>query len=154
VSQENVEIVRRFENLMADEEARDAARAAGRAFDEDRMQQVLELLSEDVAFRPFPGMPGHGGDWIGRDGYLEMCEAYGSAWEPAENLELEYLDGGGDKVVILISFDSRSKITGETVPVRMVEIITVRDGRITELVPYYHDGHRIVETGGGPKQPW
>jgi ketosteroid isomerase-like protein len=149
LSQENVEVVRRFESLMVAEEAE--AETADSAFVADLVQQALQLLDENVAFRPFSGMPGHGGDWVGRDEFLKMCEAYGSAWEAPENVVTEYLDAGEEKVVVILAFDSRSRLTGRTVPVRMVEIITVRDGKITELVPYYHDGFRIVETGGGPK---
>lgn len=148
MSQNNVDVVRRFEELMAVEEGADE----GAAFAQSRVERAMELLDEAVAFRPFPGMPGHGGDWIGRDGFLEMCKAYGTAWEAARNVTFQYLDAGDDKVVILLSFDSTSKVTGRMVPVQMVEVITLRDGRILELVPYYYDGYCIVETAGGPKR--
>jgi uncharacterized protein len=136
VSQENVEVVRRFEEVMVD---------GGIGNPEERIEQALSLLDENVAFRPFPAMPGHGGDWIGHDGFLRMCEAYGSAWEPPEGVEFEYLDCGGETVVTLISFTSRSRISGREVPVRMIEVVTVRDGKIVELVPYYADTVPFVE---------
>jgi ketosteroid isomerase-like protein len=35
----------------------------------------------------------------------------------------------------------------------MIEIVTVRDGKITELVPYYWDTARLVKACGGVVTP-
>jgi hypothetical protein len=139
LSKENVEVVKRFELLMG---------ARADAGGSQRLQQVLTLLDENVAFRPSPSVPGHGGDWIGHDGFLKMCEAYSETWDPPQGLEFEFLDGGGDTVVTLAAFTRRSRRTGRSVPIRMVEIVTVRDGKITELVPYFHDTVAMVEAIG------
>lgn len=136
MSKENVEVVERFESLMG-------ARAGANG--SHRLQQVLTLLDENVAFRPSTSVPGHGGDWIGHNGFLEMCQAYAETWHPPEGLELELLDGGGDKVVVLAAFTRRSRRTGRSVPIRMVEIVTVSGGKITELVPYFHDTAAMIE---------
>jgi ketosteroid isomerase-like protein len=145
LSKENVEVVERFESLMA---ARgDVDGVSGM----QRMEKVLELLDENVAFRPSASVPGHGGDWIGHDGFLNMCKAYADVWQPPEGLRFEFLDGGGDKVVILASFTRTSRHTGRSIPIQMVEIVTVRDGKIAELVPYFYDTVGMVEAAGGAK---
>jgi ketosteroid isomerase-like protein len=142
MSQENVEVVKRFETMMVPSlQEEDEATAQG------GFEQILELLDENVAFRPTPSLP-HGGDWIGHDGFFKLGEAFIAAWELPTGVEFEYLDGGGDKVVILARFDSVSRHTGKTVEFKMVEIVTVRDGKITELVPYYYDTIPIVEAAG------
>ena len=142
MSQENVEVVKRFETMMVPSlQAEDEAAAKG------GFEQILELLDENVAFRPTPSLP-HGGDWIGHDGFLGLGEAFSAAWELPTGVEFEYLDGGGDKVVILARFDCVSRHTGKMVEFKMVEIVTVRDGKITELLPYYYDTIPIVEAAG------
>lgn len=140
MSTENVEVVKRFELLMSARSGADGSR---------RLKQVLTLLDENVAFRPSATVPGHGGDWIGHDGFRKMCAAYAETWDPPEGLEFEFLDAGGDKVVILATFTRRSRRTGRSVPIRMVEVVTVRDGKITELVPYFYDTVAMVEASGG-----
>jgi uncharacterized protein len=145
LSRENVEVVKRFEELMATRgEVADTGGVS-------RLEKVLELLDEDVAFRPSESVPGHGGDWIGHEGFLNMCEAYAGTWEPPDGLQFEFLDGGGDKVVILASFTRTSRQTGRSIPIRMVEIITVRNGKIAELVPYFYDTVAMVEAASGAK---
>src|SRR5438132_1595549 len=101
---------------------------AARGSEPGRLEQVLELLDENVAFRPSESVPGHGGTWIGHDGFLQMCRAYADVWEPPKDFEFQVLDGGGDKVVILASFIRTAHRTGRSIPIRMVEIVTVRDG--------------------------
>jgi hypothetical protein len=142
VSEENVEVVKRFESLMASRGAVDESTGTR------SVEKVLELLDENVAFRPSQSVPGHGGDWIGHEGFLKMCKAYAQVWEPPEGLEFEFLDGGGDKVVILASFTRTGRQTGRSIPIRMVEVVTVRDGKITELVPYFSDTIPMVEAAG------
>ncbi len=143
MSQENVEVVRQFESLMATRGDVDGASGM------QRMQKVLALLDENVAFRPSETVPGHGGHWIGHEGFLQMCKAYSEVWEPPAGLQFEYLDGGGEKVVILATFTRTSRHTGRSIPIEMVEIVTVRDGKITELVPYFYDTVAMVQAAGG-----
>jgi ketosteroid isomerase-like protein len=135
VSAENVDVVERFESLMG-------ARGEGGG---GSLDEVLELLDENVAFRPSESVPGHGGEWVGHEGFLQMCRAYGEVWETPKDFRYEVLDGGGDRVVILASFIRTSRRTGRSIPIRMVEIVTVRDGKITELVPYFHDTVPMTE---------
>ena len=56
---------------------------------------------------------------------------------------------GGDGVITLASFTIESRHTGRSVPVRMVEVVTVRDGRIVDLDAYYRDTVPIIQAAGG-----
>jgi ketosteroid isomerase-like protein len=132
VSKENVDVVKQFETVMA---ARgDVDEASG-----NRIEKALELLDANVVFRLSEFVPGHGGDWVGHEGFLNMCKAYSRVWEPAEGLEFEFLDGGNEKVVILATFTRTARETGRSIPIKMVEVVTVRDGRITDFDAYYDD---------------
>ena len=145
MSQENVEVVKRFESLMVPGlEDEDSAAA------DDRFAQVLALLHPDVAFHATKSIP-HGGDYVGYDDFRNMCEQFRDLWSLVGGVELDYVDGGGDKVFTVAAFTMESRHTGRQVPVRMVEVVTVRDGRIAELQAYYQDTVPIIEAGGGVK---
>ena len=58
----------------------------------------------------------------------------------------EYLACGGDRVVVLITSTLRATETDQSVPQRMVEVITVEDGKITDFTPYYFDTVPVVKT--------
>jgi len=57
----------------------------------------------------------------------------------------------GDRVITLASWTAVSRHTKRAVPVRMVEVVTVRDGRITELRAYYEDTVPLIEAADGVK---
>jgi ketosteroid isomerase-like protein len=50
-----------------------------------------------------------------------------------------YLDAGGDYVVVIVSFGHEVQESGQGGEMRMVEIYTVRNGKIASLDPYYED---------------
>jgi ketosteroid isomerase-like protein len=143
MSQENVEVVRRFESLMVPSLEEEDASAS-----DNRLRQVLDLLDPEVAFHATRSLP-HGGDYVGHDSFLKMGEQFRELWNLGDGVELDYIDAGGDKVITLAAFTIESRRTGRSVPVQMVEVVTVRDGKITELVAYYFDTVPIVEAGGG-----
>ena len=143
MSKENVEVVKRFESLMVSSIEHQHASGARGGFD-----QVLQLLDPGVVFRATTSLP-HGGEFVGHDSFLKMGEQFRNLWKIVGRIDFEYLDGGDDKVVTLASFTMESRRTGRSVPVRMVEIVTVRGGKIAELVAYYHDTVPIIEAGGG-----
>jgi ketosteroid isomerase-like protein len=145
LSKENVEIVKRFESLMVPSlEEEDPAVA------EKRLQEILDLLDPNVAFHATPSLP-HGGDYVGHDSFMKMGEQFRELWNTPGGVDLQYFDIGGDKVLTMASFIFESVHTGRSVPNRMVEIVTVQDGKITDLVAYYFDTVPIVEAGGDKK---
>jgi ketosteroid isomerase-like protein len=147
MSQENVEVVKRFEELMIPSLGEDDNAAARAGFNE-----VMKLLDPDVRFVVADSIP-HGGEWVGHEGFLQMCETFQNAWNHIDGGNLEYFDLGGDRVLIVVDPTFQSKETGETITHLMIEIVTVRDGKITELVPYYWDTARLVRACGGVVTP-
>src|SRR5438445_8301860 len=102
MSQENVEVVRRFEESMVPSLEEEAASSEG------DFAKILELLDPEVVFRPPPSVP-HGGDWVGHDGFVRMGQAFGQAWNMVERPTFEYLDAGGERVVLIASFVLESR---------------------------------------------
>jgi uncharacterized protein len=143
MSQENVEVVSRFEEMMVASIDDEATGGDG------DFQSLLSMLDENVVMRP-PGSLPHGGDWIGRDAIVRMGEKFGEAWTFIEKPTFTFRDAG-DIVLLHATFVLESRVTGKQVPIDMVELITVKDGRIAELVPYYRDTVPQSEAAGMAK---
>jgi len=147
MAQENVEVVKRFEEMMIPSlGAKDSSRARG------GFHEVLELLDPEIVLTVASSLP-HGGEWLGHDGFLKMCETFRGAWNHIDGGHLDYFDGGDDRVIIVVDPTFQSKATGKTIHHRMVEIFSVQNGKITRLVPYYWDTALLVEACGGVHAP-
>src|SRR4051794_29574628 len=131
MSQENVEVVRRFQEL-------------GTAYESEMeppsdYSEILELLDPNIVVRVARSLP-HGGEWVGHDGFVAMMNSIIGARRVSDEPEIIYLDGGGDYVICLITFNHEVHHAGSEVePMRMMEVFTVRNGKIATLDPYYED---------------
>jgi uncharacterized protein len=148
VSQDNVDVVRRFEQLMVPALDESDAEAS-----QQRLERIKAVLDPDVVFHASPSIP-HGGTYRGYDAFFKMGEQFRDLWDISAGVELEYIDGGGDKVITLAKWTGVSKLTGRAVPVDMVEVVTVKGGRIAELRAYYEDTVPLSEAAGGAKGPY
>jgi hypothetical protein len=136
-----LDVVKRFESLMLNDLPDDEG-AAGTP--EERFQQVLQLI--DPAFElPVAGALPYGGRHIGPEGFIEMGKTFAETWNIIENPRPEFVDAGDGRVIALYSPTFESRATGRSVSFRMVEVITVRDGKLVELVPYYFDTLELVD---------
>ena len=145
MSQENVDVVKRFEALMVPALEETDHEAAQR-----RQEEIFSILDPEVVFFATPSLP-HGGTYVGHDAFVKMGEQFRELWDIAEGVEMDYVDGGDDRVITLASWTAVSRHTGRAVPVRMVEVVTVRDGRIAELRAYYEDTVPLIEAADGVK---
>jgi ketosteroid isomerase-like protein len=140
MSQENVEVVRGFEESMVPSIQDQSSSGDG------DFASILALLDEECAFRPPASLP-HGGDWIGHEAFIKMGEKFGEAWNFIETPTFTFRDAG-DIVLLHATFVLESRVTGKQVPIDMVELIKVKDGKIVELVPYYRDTVPQSEAAG------
>jgi hypothetical protein len=131
MSKANVDLVKRFEELM---EAHEAHRNTTNDYG-----PVLELLDPDIRVRVCESLP-HGGDWVGYDEFVQMANNAVAARTVTGEPEYTYLDPDDEHVIVLISFMHKVHETGEMIgPVRMVEVFKFRNGKIASLDPYYAD---------------
>ena len=134
MSKADVEVVQEFED----------------AFVRGDMERVLSLLAPDIVVHEAPSVP-YPGDHRGHEGFLRLADAFNSVWEIVSELELTFLDGGDGQVAAVVAYDAVARATGVRLRQRMVEVYTVRDGRITDLDVYYRDTAAIVEATGGAR---
>jgi hypothetical protein len=111
---------------------------------EQRLARLLDLLDPDVRFSVAPSLP-YGGEYVGHAGFLALGEQFGKTWQVIDNGAGGYADIGENRVVGFYNPTFKSVATGRTVSFGVVEIITVRDGRIAELIPYYSDTVELVK---------
>jgi ketosteroid isomerase-like protein len=131
MSEENVAVVEQFEH----------------AFVRGDMDEVLSLLTDDIVVHEAPSLP-YPGDHRGHDGFLKLADAFLAVWEIKTPLDLDIIDAGEDRVIVLVKFDVEARATGRPLTLRLAEIYTVRDGKIADLDVYYRDTAAILEATG------
>ncbi|MFD8705570.1 nuclear transport factor 2 family protein [Kitasatospora sp. NPDC059648] len=99
--------------------------------------EVAACLAPDVTLHQAPGLP-YSGVWQGPEGIERFLAVMGEAWRTMEFLDQRCFVDGQDVVVTNhVRFVARA--TGRELHTRIVQEMTVRDGRIAEIRPFYWD---------------
>jgi hypothetical protein len=107
VSQENVEIVRRFLDVSVEE--------------------ALAYADADIVWNPTEESPSHG-----RDALSASLERWRREWDDYELMPEELVDMG-DRVLAIVQLSARGKISGVEVDARFYDLYTLRDGKIVRM---------------------
>ncbi len=135
---EAVDVVLKFGSLMTRDLSDDGTTP------EQRLAEIMELVHDEIRL-PVAGSLPYGGMHTGHEGFLTMGGDFAKTWVIVENnTEITGMDDG--RVAVFYNPTFESVETGRRVTFKMVEIITVKDGKIAELVPYYFDTVELVET--------
>ena len=122
----NIDLVRRF---MA-------------ATGPERQHERRSLLHDDFVVHEAGGLP-FSGDYHGPQGFFELLNRMNDVLDLAVgSIATEPL--GDDAVAARFRLTFISRASGKSVEMALVEIYTVRDGRITELDVYYKDPAAIA----------
>ncbi len=123
--------------------------ACERAFTGGSMDDVLALLDPEIAIHEVDSVP-YPGTHRGHEGFLRVGGGFQAAWEMVGPLRYTLIgDADEDKVVSIVQVDVKSRATGRPFDLRMVEIYTVRDGRIVDIDMYYRDTAAMAEVTDG-----
>ncbi|UNO41946.1 nuclear transport factor 2 family protein [Streptomyces sp. MST-110588] len=107
---------------------------------------MAACLDPDVVLRQAPGLP-YAGDWRGPEGMEQFMAVMGELWHSMEFLEQRQLVSGPEVVVISrVRFVSRA--TGRALETTIVQLMTVRKGRIREVRPFYWDPAAVAQVCG------
>jgi ketosteroid isomerase-like protein len=100
---------------------------------------VLALCQDDVVQESGPDWPEQG-EWRGKSGMREGIEQWRSAWETVE-IELESLEGFGDRVVAHGTWSLRGLASGVGGTWPASAVVTLRDGKV-QILQWFadHDG--------------
>ncbi|MCP9950015.1 nuclear transport factor 2 family protein [Actinomadura madurae] len=110
--------------------------------------QAAACLDPEVVLHQAPGLPFTGsGTWRGRDGMERFLARFSEVWESMEFLDQQHW-GDGETVVVRNRVRFRARATGREVETLILQLITVRDGRMLECRPFYWDPAAIAEACG------
>ncbi|WP_030545236.1 nuclear transport factor 2 family protein [Streptomyces albus] len=104
---------------------------------------LAPFFAPDVELRQADALP-YGGVWRGHDGMARFFLAMGRAWETFDMVEQEFL-ATGETAVVLTRVRARARATGRELDFPILQTITVRDGRIAEVRPFYWDTRAIAD---------
>jgi uncharacterized protein len=103
----------------------------------ERLNERRSLLHDDFVIHEAGGLP-FSGDYHGSQGLLELLNRMNDVLEiTAGPITTDPL--GNDAVAARFRLTFVSRASGKSVKMGLVEIYTVRDGRIAELDVYYKD---------------
>ncbi|MFE6775333.1 nuclear transport factor 2 family protein [Streptomyces sp. NPDC057702] len=103
---------------------------------------LAPFFSYDVVLRQAAGLP-YGGTWLGHSGLARFFLRMGQVWESFAMVEQEFL-ATGETAVVHTRVRARARATGRALDFPILQTLTVRDGRITEIRPFYWDTRAIA----------
>ncbi|MER5301856.1 nuclear transport factor 2 family protein [Streptomyces lasiicapitis] len=115
---------------------------------------LAPYFAPDVVLHQADALP-YGGTWRGHEGMERFFLAMSAAWTEFEIGEQRFLvaedggegggDGDGGTVVVRSEIRARARATGRELAFPILQTITIADGRITEVWPFYWDTAALAE---------
>ncbi|MFI6417774.1 nuclear transport factor 2 family protein [Streptomyces sp. NPDC050842] len=125
--------------MYAAEAAYLAAGGPGRA----SFAPLAPYFAPDVVLHQAAALP-YGGTWRGHAGVERFFLTMSRVWESFDMTEQEFL-ATGPTAVVLTRVRARARATGRELTFPILQTITVRDGRIAEVRPFYWDTAAIAD---------
>ena len=98
----------------------------------DAMRATLDPA---VVLHQSPDLP-YGGEFRGHEGYRRWAEAMRAIFDQVDARSPTFYEKG-ETVVITCELVTRVRDTGNEIPLPMVQVVTVRNGKIIEFRPFY-----------------
>lgn len=144
MSQENVELMRR---AFEDASGRGGPTAGALdALDADSMTVFFENLDPEVEFHEDPRFP-EAGVYRGIEALREYWGRFTGSFEEFGFEAEDFVDLGGDRVLILLRLTTRGKDSGARVEARPGWIFTIRNG-LTVRIDAFLDREEALEAVG------
>lgn len=115
--------------------------------DEASFDLLAPFFAPDVELHQADALP-YGGTWRGHTGMAQFFRVMGEVWESFEMVKQEFL-ATGETAVVLTQVRARVRATGRELSFPILQTITVKDRRITEVRPFYWDTRAIADACSG-----
>ncbi len=151
MSRENVEVARRFYTVGSEIYERiDALHEAEESGDFSQFLPLADqMLDADVVVRPpedspFPDAGTR--EWRGHEEFLRFIAGQTESFETMRLKTEDFIDAG-EKVVVPIEFGGVARYTGIEVMFAVVQVLTIRAGKVTAL-DIYTSKEQALEAAG------
>src|SRR4051794_26723284 len=129
------------------EENVDVVRRANEAFLSGDVETALELLSPTIEWHGTVGGMDEGSVARGREEVVQGFLEYFETWERMELRADDYIDAGGDDVVVFHHEVAKGRQSGVVVETDTGSVSTVRDGRIVRVRAYMERAEALRAAG-------
>lgn len=102
----------------------------------------LDLVHDDLVFVEAPSLP-FGGEYVGKDGLVQMLRAVSGQFRV--KLGTPELVAGEEFVAVRVNGTMTSRSTDRSMPMDVVDLYRLREGRIARVDVYYKDTAAVVE---------
>ena len=92
-------------------------------------------MDDKVVLHQTPDLP-WGGEFVGVERYADWAAHMSSVFEVVDVQDAEFVETA-DKVIVLCTLVTKAKLTGDTMRRPMVQVVTVKEGRIVDFRPFY-----------------
>ncbi|MER5950328.1 nuclear transport factor 2 family protein [Streptomyces sp. NPDC001904] len=116
--------------------------------DEASFDLLAPFFAPDVELHQADALP-YGGTWRGYGGMTRFFLMMREVWESFDMVEQEFL-ATGETAVVLTQVRARARATGRELSFPILQAITVKDGRITKVRPFYWDTRAIADACAVP----
>jgi ketosteroid isomerase-like protein len=104
---------------------------------------LAPFFSPHIVLHQADALP-YGGIWRGHDGLEQFFLAMSQAWETFEIVEQEFLTNTSP-LVVLTQVRARARATARELHFPILQTITVEDGRIADVRPFYWDTQAVAD---------
>lgn len=105
---------------------------------------LAEMVHPDFELIEPTGVP-YEGTYRGLDGWRKLARAVVDAWEDFEVKPIAFLGESNETLTIQLRLAGRSRKTGQTFNMSVLELWTFRDGKVTSISPHYFDTHLLAK---------
>ncbi|MEV5514323.1 nuclear transport factor 2 family protein [Streptomyces flaveolus] len=109
---------------------------------------LAPFFAPDVELHQADALP-YGGVWRGHEGMTQFFLLMGEVWESFHMVEQQFL-ATGETAVVLTQVRARARASGRELGFPILQAITVKNGRITEVRPFYWDTRAIADACAVP----
>jgi ketosteroid isomerase-like protein len=147
MSEEEVEIARRaFEEASR---VRDPAGSDVDALDRETLAVVFDFFDPEIELHEDPRFP-EAGVYRGLEAVSRYFAQFTENFDEFTFKAEDFIDLGGDRVLILFRLRTRGSGSGATVEARPGWIYTIRDGKAVRIETYLDRGEALAAAGLGP----
>jgi len=103
---------------------------------------LAPFFAPDVVLHQADALP-YGGTWHGHKGMEQFFVAMSKTWESFDMVEQTFLNDK-NPLVVLTQVHARARATGQELDFPILQTITISDGRISDVRPFYWDTAAIA----------